>query len=89
MYAATLRRPGGRMLVSGDQDVETDTFTCAHTQRVVEITRHSVPGVDYDFCRGCMKPIAKEAIGKGCDPFEKKLERHEARGRFLRDIGLG
>lgn len=61
---------------------ESDTFTCAHTGRVVEVTRQSVPGVDYDFCRNCMKPIAKQAIGKGCLPFEKRIEQYEKRQRY-------
>jgi hypothetical protein len=35
-----------------------------------------------------MKPTCAACADKGCTPFEKELERMEARGRFLAGMGL-
>ena len=71
---------------------EVDTFTCGHCQRVIFVKPGPSSG-GIDMCRVCMRMIcghcfaALSAPGGRCDPFEKKLERSEARGRFLRSLG--
>lgn len=63
------------------------TFTCAHCQHVHEIMIGAP--MDWGYCRRCMAPVCPNpACNDHCDPFEKKLERSEARGRLLRDMGI-
>jgi hypothetical protein len=83
-------RPGG---IAEEWDAygnvtEMHTSTCSHCQHITNVPSlrrlHEVT----DICRQCMKLICLECVGKPCIPFEKEAERQEARGRFLRDIGL-
>jgi hypothetical protein len=39
-------------------------------------------------CKICMKFECPKCLGKGCTPFEKKLEIIENRERILRSYGL-
>lgn len=41
-----------------------------------------------DFCRSCGKLICNECAGKPCRPWEKEMERQEARYRMLKDMGV-
>lgn len=69
---------------------ECDTFTCAHCQQVVFVKPRCDPSEMGGFCRLCYKHTCGPCADKGsCDPFEKKLERAEARGQMLRSMGLG
>ena len=76
----------GQRIVTNGSMYESSTFTCCHCSHVV----HVPPKADVNFvgmCHNCMKPICQECSGKACEPFERKLEREEARGRFFREIG--
>lgn len=99
-----MRNPGGYgMLITPDKAVvhfdgrrrevnagthEVDTFTCFHCGRV----KHVKPKMDAadlgGLCKVCMKLICEHCVGKGCDPFEEKLKRSEARDRALRSYGF-
>lgn len=87
-------RVGGYATITdpGATTREWDTITCRHCQRVVFVTkdaagRVTAPADRLDFCRGCMSPICASCGAEGrCEPFEKKLERMEKRGAFLRGI---
>jgi hypothetical protein len=88
-------RVGGNLLVqdrfTGKTSFEADTFTCCHCNRVVAVEHRRDKGqaaTDFDFCRQCMKAVGACCAGKGCTPFERKLEAHEARGRLLASMGL-
>jgi hypothetical protein len=90
-----MARVGGNLLIvdrfTGKRVSENDTFTCCHCNRpnVVEYKRDKgCAATDFDFCRQCMKPVGACCAGKGCTPFERKLEQHEARGRLLASMGL-
>jgi len=85
-----MRRPGGYAIRSGaDGTREWDTFTCSHCQRVVLVEARQDPSTLGGFCRVCMKHICGPCADKGvCAPFEKAMERAEARERFLRSAGL-
>lgn len=80
-------RPGGYLVGQGDGvKIEQDTFTCAHCNRVVFVKPQSDPADLGGLCKQCMGLICPSCVGRGCDPLEKKLERAEARDRFLRSI---
>jgi hypothetical protein len=59
---------------------EYATITCVHCNRVVPLKSRKE---DADWCRMCMKPICLRCAGKGCTPFERKLEAMEARARLF------
>jgi hypothetical protein len=64
-----------------------ETLTCKHCNRIYA---KPGPGDPAGFCHMCMSPVC---LGCGklerCDPFEKKLERLEARDRLIKSAGLG
>jgi len=70
--------------------VEMDTFTCCHCQTIVFM--HNRDGTRADpggFCRLCFRQCCGPCADSGtCQPFERKLERSEARARLLRQIGV-
>lgn len=68
---------------------EADTFTCFHCQKVVVVKPKCDPCDLGGMCRICDKMICPGCVEIGhCDPFEKKLEREEARYRALRSYGV-
>jgi hypothetical protein len=84
-----MHKPGGVLIrydVTGEH--HCDTFTCRHCPRVVIVPPGAHPDQFGDFCRSCMAPICLRCASKPCDHFEKKLERSEAAGRMLADMGL-
>lgn len=81
-----MRRPGGYLVSVGpDGTDEHDTFTCCHCNFVTVVKPKEPPG---GYCSLCAKLICERCTGKGCDPFEQKLERWERRGQLLRACGL-
>jgi len=73
--------------VSGKTTFEADTFTCCHCNRVVIVEYLRDKGqaaTNFDYCRRCDKAVGACCAGKGCTPFEKKLEAYEARARTRR-----
>ena len=69
--------------------VEMSTFTCCHCNRIV----HMKPKCPVDelggFCRRCMKMTCPSCNQTGnCTPFEKWLEKMEARDRSRRSMGI-
>ena len=64
---------------------EADTFTCHHCNTIVVVKPKCDPCDLGGMCRICEKMICPSCVDIGkCDPFEKKLERIEARDRILR-----
>lgn len=64
--------------------VEFDTYTCAHCNKIVQLRPHAPPD---GHCLMCNEGICETCAVRGnCDPFEKKLERMEARDRLRRSI---
>jgi hypothetical protein len=60
------------------------SFTCAHCNTIVEVKSKDQ---DMGFCQMCFYPVCLVCGAKDtCDPFEKKLERIEARARFLNQV---
>lgn len=66
------------------ETTELPTFTCGHCQNVRRVQPMCDPADLGGLCKICMRVVCEFCVGKGCDPFEKKLERQEARGRALR-----
>lgn len=68
---------------------EADTFTCSHCNSVVIVKPKCDPCDLGGLCRLCEKMICPGCVDLGhCDPFEKKLERVEARYIALRSYGF-
>lgn len=76
-----MRNPGGYgVYIGGDLHggkKEVDTFTCAHTNKIVEVPPFSRPEDMGGLCKVCMGLICKEEVGKGCTPFLKRLDQVE------------
>jgi hypothetical protein len=87
-----MRKPGGLFITShGDGSVtEVDSFTCGHCNRPVAVPVKQRPEDIGGLCKQCMSMTCPRCTAAGhCTPFEKELERQEARGRALRSYGLG
>ena len=83
--------PGGYLLIATDQgkNIEYDTFICGHCNKIVIVPPRSDMSDLGGMCRGCMKLICPKCVDKQtCTPFEKQLEKIEARSRMLRSMGL-
>jgi hypothetical protein len=79
---ATLSTPEGLLQ-------ECDTFTCHHCQMIVHVAPRCSPSDLGGHCRICDKLICPACAAKGnCDPWERKMDRFEARQAFLRSAGL-
>jgi hypothetical protein len=85
-----MKRAGNYSIItSPDGAVEQDSYTCYHCQKIMLVKPRQKPDDLGGICKICMQLICPECVGKGtCDPFEKKLERVEARDKFLRQAGL-
>ena len=80
----------GYMLASGpDGTDEADHFTCFHCQKVVFVKPRCDPADMGGLCRVCDKLICPACVAKmQCDPWEKQMERMEARDAALRSYGV-
>lgn len=86
-----MRNPGGLSLIIDPCAPlrETDTFTCAHCNSIVAVQPKQRPEDIGGMCKQCMKLTCPHCTAAGhCTPFEKALERQEARGRALRSYGF-
>lgn len=64
-------------------------MVCAHCQAIVVVKPYCDPADAGGFCRVEMKFICGPCADKGrCTPWEKTMERIEAKGRFLRSAGF-
>lgn len=69
--------------------IEKDSFTCNHCQKVVTVEPRQRPEDIGGMCKVCFNLVCPECVGLyTCDVFEKKLERMEASDRFRRQAGL-
>lgn len=83
-------RNAGGYLFSFDVDgirQETDTFTCAHCNKMVIVKPKCDPDDLGGMCRLCMKMVCPTCVDLGCTPFEKRLEAIEKRDRARRSYG--
>ena len=75
--------------LTGQLIKEQDSFTCHHCQRVVLVAPRQKGEDIGGMCKVCMGLICPVCVGEGrCETWEKKMERQEARERFLRSAGL-
>lgn len=94
-----MRKPHGYATVVGDlrngeptvvergmrhTEMEIDTITCGHCNRIVHIPPKKDAADIGGLCKMCMQMICPTCVDKGvCVPFEKKLEAQEAKQRLL------
>ena len=86
-----MRKPQGYSVIvePGRADIECDTVTCIHCNGVVFVAAGKDPSDLGGFCVLCNRNICAACASTGkCDPFEKKLERIESRGRFFQAVGV-
>lgn len=85
-----MRNPHGYLTISGpDGVVEQDTSLCNHCGGIVRMPPNKQPGDVGGVCKQCMGFVCDRCYSRvGCDPFERKLKRAEARGEALRSYGL-
>lgn len=83
-----MRRPGGSLrIVEDGRTREHDTFTCRHCQRVVAVKPKASPSESGGWCFSCDALICAGCAAAGkCVPFEKQLERAEARAQLRRAL---
>lgn len=88
-----MRKPQGYGITTepGKHDVEEDTFTCCHCNKIVFVSDaqgNPVPAEQVGgFCLRCMMNTCTTCATDGrCIPFEKKLEQMEARDRLVRAV---
>lgn len=76
-----MRNPSGYATFTTDGVItkERDTFTCFHCNRIVHVKPKCDPADLGALCKVCMRLVCPRCSDKGCIPFEKKLERAEAR----------
>lgn len=80
-----MRNPHGHVAIYGPgQTIEHDTFTCVHCNAVVIVKAKAAAEDSGGWCLQCNRMICRACAGKGCTPFEKKLEAYERRQAALR-----
>lgn len=78
-----MRREGGVITISGPNGLQhVSTFTCKHCQRIVAVKPFCDPADLGGQCPHGCGLICPACVGKGCDPFEEKLARAEARRSY-------
>ncbi|MCW2309746.1 hypothetical protein M2319_004105 [Rhodobium gokarnense] len=86
-----MRKPGGVLILTtndGRQE-ETDTFTCAHCNKIVPVRPFQRPEDIGGRCGGCGGLICPDCVSRGtCDPIEEKLARAEAAYHARRSYGI-
>ena len=78
-----MRNPQGYATITDPNGSrEQDTFTCFHCQRIVTVRPLMAPEEFGGLCKVCFKLICPRCVGVGaCMPFEREMERVEARDR--------
>lgn len=85
-----LRRAKGFVLEDGPSGrVESETFTCCHCNRPVEVPHKAPPDECGGICYQCYAMVCPACVKKGvCTPFMKKLDEYEKRKALLRSMDL-
>jgi hypothetical protein len=85
-----MRNPGGYEITTFPDRpaVESDTYTCCHCNTIVIVPPNKSPSdVGGWWCGLCSKPACGGCVGR-CVPFEKWLDRLEAKARLHRAVGI-
>ena len=72
----------GRVLIR-----EVHVSTCAHCQALSQYPSQKRMMEFVEICRGCMKLICLECLGKPCHPAEQEADRVEAEWRLQQRVG--
>lgn len=73
----------------GGKLVEVHSSVCSHCQKMTEYPSQKRMMEFVDICRGCMKLICLECLGKPCLPAEKRAEFEEEAARIQARIARG
>jgi hypothetical protein len=86
----TRRASGLGVTVLDGHKAYEDFYVCFHCQRTTFVRPREDPAELGGLCKICMRMICKRCVAKErCDPWEKQMERAEAKQRFLNSAGLG
>lgn len=84
-------RPDGTFICTSADGKQThfDSYRCGHCG-LPAVVRPKHRDTDIGgWCRICASNVCPRCVVSGrCDPFEKAIERVEAKGRMLRSYGL-
>jgi hypothetical protein len=85
-----MNKQGYACIVDPDTGLrETDTYTCAHCNKVIHAPVNKKLEEVGDFCRNCMKVICAFCADKRvCTPLMKQIEAMEERDYRRRQMGL-
>ncbi|HET9893227.1 MAG TPA: hypothetical protein VFQ42_22305 [Mycobacterium sp.] len=72
----------------GQQPLTRPTFTCCHCNAVTIVPERARAEDCGGFCRLCMAPTCTTCADGACTPFERELEKAEARAELLASMGL-
>jgi hypothetical protein len=78
-------RPQGYSLIIDPEtgNVEHDTITCAHCNKVKRLKAFIRPDEQEGFCRKCMAYVCRDCAGKPCNPIMKQVEDWEKIGNAI------
>ena len=80
-----MRNAHGYLKVDGT--VERDVIRCCHCQQICDVPPG--PMLNFPWCWKCGAPTCQqESCVTGCDPWERQLERAEAKHALARAVGL-
>lgn len=81
-----MRNPHGYLTITGPEGVvEMDTMLCNHCGGIVKVPPGQNPSDVGGICKQCMGTVCPRCYAMvGCTPFEKRIERMEARARARR-----
>ena len=84
------KQAGYYCVTSPDGVTESDAFVCAHCNKIIVVPPKSDVSTLGGYCTTCgMAMICPKCVALGtCDPFEKKLNRMEARYHARRSYEL-
>ena len=88
--ASKTSRPGGIAILSGPNGVtEQDTYSCGHCQAIVQVPPRASPSSLGGLCKVCMHLICPRCTDVGtCTPWERQMEKMEARQRAHDSYGV-
>lgn len=80
-----MRKPHGYLVVDGER--ERDVIRCCHCQQICDVPPG--PMQHFPWCWKCGAPTCQsERCTAMCDPWERQLERAEAKHALLRAVGV-
>lgn len=90
LISSKITRPQGlATFTDPDGLTEFDTYTCGHCQFITLVPAKADPTLMGGLCKICMRLVCSKCADKGyCEPWEKAMEKQEARDAAIRSYEL-